>query len=102
MEQFFFPTIAERVFEMVEEGRRVELRLRLGVPKDTRKGDFACPIQISGIQNDRIFEIVGEDSLQALVLALKFAGTLLQAKQEDGAQVTWLGASDLGLEGFRE
>ena len=100
MEQNSFPTIAERVFEMVENGRRMELRLRLGVPEDTRKGDFACPVQISGIQNDRVFEIVGEDSLQSLVLALKFAGTLLQAKQEDGAHVTWLGESDLGLGGF--
>ena len=92
-----FPTIAERVFEMVEEGRRMELRLRLGIPKDTGKQDFTCPVQISGLESDRVFEIVGEDSLQALQLALKFAGTLLQAKREQGTQITWLDESDLGL-----
>jgi hypothetical protein len=92
-----FPVIAERVFEMVEDGRRVELRLRLGAPKDTGKQNFACQIQISGIQNDRVFEIVGEDSLQALQLALKFAGTLLQARQEQGTEITWFNTNDLGL-----
>jgi hypothetical protein len=92
-----FPVIAERVFEMVEEGQRVQLRLRLGAPKDTGKQDFACQVQISGIQSDRVFEIVGMDSLQALQLALKFASTLLRAKQEQGAQITWFNTGDLGL-----
>jgi len=92
-----FSVIAERVFEMVEEGQRVQLRLRLGAPKDTGNQNFACPVQISGIQSDRVFEIVGEDSLQALQLALKFASTLLQAKQEQGAQITWFNTSELGL-----
>ncbi|MGZ4875633.1 MAG: DUF6968 family protein [Candidatus Angelobacter sp.] len=91
-----FPTIAERVFEMVEEGQRAELRLRLAAPKNTGK-NFVCPIQICGIHGDRVFEIAGEDSLQSLQLALSFAATLLQAKQEQGAQITWLGVSDLGL-----
>ena len=91
-----FPIIAERVFEMVEEGQQAELRLRLGAPKNTGK-NFACPVQISGIQSDRVFEIAGADSLQALQLALRFAGILLQAEQEQGAQITWLGLSDLGL-----
>jgi hypothetical protein len=92
-----FPMIAERVFEMVEEGRRTELRLHLGAPQDTGNENFACPVQICGMQNDRVFEIVGEDSLQALQLALKFAGTLLQAKQEEGAKISWFNTSDLGL-----
>jgi hypothetical protein len=92
-----FPTIAERVFEMVEEGRRVELRLRLGAPEDTGERNFACPVQICGIQDDRVFEIVCEDSLQALQLALRFAATLLHAKQERGSQITWFNEIDLGL-----
>ena len=87
-----FPAIAERVFEMVENGQKTELRLRLGAP--TKKvDDFACPIQILGIQKDRIFELFGVDSLQALQLALKFAATLC-------AQITLLDSPDLGLESF--
>jgi hypothetical protein len=82
---------------MIEEGRRVDLRLRLGAPQDTGNENFACPIQICGMQDDRVFEIVGVDSLQALQLALKFAAILLKAKQEQGAQITWLGVSDLDL-----
>jgi hypothetical protein len=92
-----FARIAERAFEMVEEGRRVELRLRLGAPQQTTNRDFKCPVQICGMHNDRVFEIVGLDSLQALQLALKFAATLLHAKQEQGSQITWLNESDLGL-----
>jgi hypothetical protein len=92
-----FSTIAERAFEMVEEGERVELRLRLGTPQQTTDRDFKCPVQICGMHNDRVFEIVGLDSLQALQLALKFAATLLHAKQEQGSQITWLNENDLGL-----
>lgn len=94
-----FPAIAERVFEVVESGQRAELRLRLGAPKDAG-ANFSCLIQISGMHNDRIFEIAGEDSLQALQLALKFAATLLQARREEGAQITWLNSADLGLQSF--
>jgi hypothetical protein len=91
-----FPISAERVFEMVEKGQRVELRLQLGTPRSTGE-NFLCSVQILGIQGDKVFEIVGEDSLQALQLAVKFAGTLLQAEQEQGSKITWLGVDDLGL-----
>lgn len=91
------PIIAERVFEMVKDSRRGELRLRLWAPSYTGERNFACPVQISGIHNDRVFEIVGEDSLQALQLAIKFAGSLLQGQVEQGAQISWFNTNDLGL-----
>jgi uncharacterized protein DUF6968 len=94
-----FPAIAERVFEMVESGRRRELRLRLGAPRYTGE-NFGCQLQLLGMHNDRVFEIFGEDSLQALQLALKFAGKILRAKQEDGTQITWFKSPNLGLDSF--
>jgi hypothetical protein len=93
----FFFNDRGRAFEMVEGDGRVELRLRLGAPQQTADRNFKCPVQICGMHNDRVFEIVGEDSLQALQLALKFAAALLHAKQEQGSQITWFNESDLGL-----
>ena len=91
-----FSVFAERTFDLVENGIRRELRLRVGTPK-ARESDWACQVQVVGLQDDHIFEIFGIDSLQALQLAVKFIGILLKAKQDDGAQITWLGETDLGL-----
>lgn len=94
-----FPAIAERTFDLVENGIHRDLRLRVGTPK-ARENDWVCQIQVVGIEDDHIFEIFGIDSLQALQLAVTFIGSLLKAKQEDGVEITWLGKTDLGCDLF--
>lgn len=69
------PVIAQRDLILVRDGRRRQVRIRIGRPVqdvDTAHGrDWRCPITISGAGQSRSQRGLGADSLQALVHALK-------------------------------
>src|SRR5215208_2728369 len=68
-------SLLARMAEMREE---FPVKVSIGTPYALANGSWACPVELDGL-HDRPADIVGEDSLQALCLAVQFAGNLLAA-----------------------
>jgi len=89
--------IAERRLRLEWPRRRATgVRVRFGCPVRAPRpkgGDpWWCPVQITGLGKSRLEQISGEDSLQALILALEFTGRTLPAEADRvGARLQWLG-----------
>ena len=89
--------IAERDFVLKRKGRRVgKIRVRFGSPvrgpRPSPRDPWWCPVQMTG---RGLTCIAGEDSLQALVLALHFAAERSPIDaMEAGTRVEWLGQKE--------
>ncbi len=89
--------IAERTLTLERPGRRSSaVRVKFGrpvrSPKPERGDPWWCPVQILGLGKRPLERVPGEDSLQALILALEFVARLLPAEAERvGARLQWLG-----------
>ena len=89
--------IAERRLRLERPRRRATVvRVRFGSPVRAPRpkgGDpWWCPVQISGLGKRRLDKVPGEDSLQALILALEFTRRTLPAEADRvGAHLQWLG-----------
>ena len=89
--------IAERTLKLERPGRRVTaIRVKFGqpvrAPKPGRGDPWWCPVVISGLGNRRLERVAGEDSLQALILALEFVARVLSLEAGlAGARIQWLG-----------
>jgi hypothetical protein len=62
------------------------VQVSIGTPYSRDNGTWACPVELKGI-HDRVADIVGDDSLQALCLAVQFAGKLLAAFVHRGGRL---------------
>jgi hypothetical protein len=85
--------VAERKLTFQSDDLQKSVTLVVGQPVRSDIADESdpwwCPIQLRGL-DDRVHSIAGEDSLQALVLALEFARTLLTTTaKDDGGTVSW-------------
>jgi hypothetical protein len=91
--------IAEREFDLAHGGTEQVVLLRIGkpVPDPEPGGDWACPIQLIGLDDDSVQLAYGVDSLQAVLLAIQLAGVLLERGPHAGEKLSWLGQTDLGL-----
>lgn len=89
--------IAERTLRLERPGRRsTVVRVRFGRPvraPSPRRGDpWWCPVLIVGLGKRQLEKVPGEDSLQALTLALEFVARDLPFEAErTGARLEWLG-----------
>lgn len=90
--------IAERTLRLERPtGRPTVVRVKFGrpvrSPRPERGDPWWCPVEISGLGKRRHERIAGEDSLQALILALEFASRTLpvEAERAGGAHLQWLG-----------
>jgi hypothetical protein len=74
----------------------------IGKPEPFPDGNgFYCPYQIVGFGNERIRRAGGEDTVQALLLALKMIGVDLYTSQEArNGLLTWDAGSGEGDLGF--
>jgi len=82
------------------DGTRTPVALRVGAPAPAATGDWHCALRLEGL-HDSLPSIHGDDSLQALCLALMFAasvlrqfiasgGRLIDAEEgEDAAEASW-------------
>ena len=72
---------AERAFSLFRaNGDQVPVRIRLGKPyREETLGDYRCPLQVSGLGDERIYAPWGEDAFVALQYALDLIGQLLDA-----------------------
>lgn len=57
---------------------------------------YYCPIQLSGLQDDHIYSLIGEDPLDALVTALCFAGVKLGSSLY-ASQLDWDASINFGF-----
>jgi hypothetical protein len=62
------------------------IELSIGVPYPRANGSWACPVELSGL-HERLPDMVGNDSLQALCLAIRLSGRLLTAFVERGGRL---------------
>ena len=89
--------IAERRLKFAGPRKRAHIVLiRFGrpvrCPQPERGDPWWCPVEITGLGKRRLRSIAGEDSLQALVLALEFVTHVLPIEAERaGGHIEWLG-----------
>jgi hypothetical protein len=85
--------IAARRLALVPSGRPV--LVELVAPRERREGSWDCAYRIRGLGRMRAGRALGEDSLQALQLALE---AVRRELEPFGARLTWTGeAGELGL-----
>jgi hypothetical protein len=91
------PVIAERTLTLERPKRnsgtvRVEFGRPVRAPRPLRGDPWWCPVRISGLGRRGLDTIPGEDSLQALTLALEFVTRVLPLEaSRGGARLQWLG-----------
>lgn len=70
------------------------IRVSIGLPRRTRRGDWECPVLIEGLARSAIRDAApGADSLQALILAVDCIRWHLT---ESGAEFEWMDSALLG------
>jgi len=69
--------IATRQLCLVDDPSR-EILVKIGKPQLSEHNDYVCPIQVTGIGEERVYGIYGVDSVQALELGMRALGSELQ------------------------
>ncbi len=83
------PYIAEEHLRGVRrDGTAVEIHVRIGRPYDTADGEWACPCDLQGL-HDRLVDVRGASSFQALTLALALIRKLLSHFIHAGGHFTY-------------
>lgn len=68
------------------DGRRASGRIAVGQPYTLDGGEAECPIEIGGL-HERLHPIIGDGTLQALLLGVRFAGSRLNDFVSRGGRV---------------
>ena len=87
--------IAERELRTMHDSAAPVL-VRIGRPVEDPEGDWRCPFQITGLDNDTVYAAFGIGSVQALALCLE----MIRAQFADLGRrhrLTWLEGDDLGF-----
>jgi hypothetical protein len=87
--------IATRRLVAVKGRKKVNVLVKIGKPIKRDK-DFACPIQVKGIGDEVVRYASGQDSMQALHLALQMIGIELLLRHDD-YKFSWLDQPDAGF-----
>lgn len=67
-------------------------------PQEKLKHEFHCKFRIIGLNGDYFRNVVGEDGVQALMLALERIGIdLYTSEAAKAGKLTWNGEADLGF-----
>jgi hypothetical protein len=74
------------------DGTSRPVKLRVGKPYQVSAVEWACPVEISGFER-RYVDVRGEDSMQALCMAISLIRMRLEDFLEKGGKV--LGVDDL-------
>jgi hypothetical protein len=92
--------VATRTLSVIDGENRKEVKVLLGKPRKSSDGDdYACPVQIRGLGNEKIRSVVGVDAFQAIQLAMKYIAVELHAHAQTGEHIQWEGSNegDLGF-----
>jgi hypothetical protein len=92
--------IAERELELVSPtGEAGKLHVRIARPVSEAEGGWSCGLHLAEVE-DRVTELSGEDSMQALVHALYIIPVLIGQLRAQGFRVTLEGHDELLLAEF--
>jgi hypothetical protein len=84
------PVAILHLVEVWPNGQRVPAQVQIGKPFRDDKGSWACPILITTV-DEKIRHIHGEDSMQALCLAVQFGHRMLQQVVDRGGRLLCTG-----------
>ena len=84
--------IAELRLQLMRRGakRKWAVHVTIGAPEPDGN-DWCCPIRLKGLVDSKERRIFGVDSWQAVILALRFAETMLQNEVRKGGKLFYLG-----------
>lgn len=68
------------------DGRRIPVALRLSAPEQAATGEWRCMLRLDGLVDD-LPPVSGDDSVQALCLALLLAARLLRSFVASGGRL---------------
>ena len=71
----------------------IKSKVEIGRPYQAPEGEWACPVAMRGLYN-RLPDVRGEDSLQALRLAASLVRTLLLGFVGDGGKIFFLNSDN--------
>jgi hypothetical protein len=92
--------IATRTLQVLDaQGSLVRtVQILIGRPTAEQTGEWGCPYQILGIEDESIYRVYGTDSLHAIQCALTvIGGTLLGTEEGETGRLRWQGEHDLGF-----
>jgi hypothetical protein len=81
------------IVRLGSDGERVPFKVQIGRPRYDERGSWACPIQLVGL-HDKINEIHGKDSMQALCLGIRFVQSMLRSELDCGHRLLQSGDGD--------
>jgi hypothetical protein len=80
-------TIASRKLLAIDaNGRELQLTISVGAPYEVSEQEWACPVSVLGL-HDRLHDMHGADSWQAMQLAYELIAQLLSYFVEDGGRL---------------
>ena len=80
------PIATLELVEVAADGSRIPLRIELGQPRPDGRGAWACLVSVDGYDR-HAKDIYGEDSLQALCLAMRMVRLHLDCSLERGSRL---------------
>jgi hypothetical protein len=93
------PIVANILIDALSlDGEAFQIELEVGTPYRCETGEWACPIALRGL-HDRLHDVHGEDSFQAICLAIRLAQMELQGFRERGGKLL-MGNGDFPLEAY--
>jgi hypothetical protein len=88
------PIATLELMEIRSDGEHRQIRAQIGTPHYDERGSWACPVLLTSVDGT-VKEIHGEDSMQALLLAVRFIHSMLRSLLEKGSRlVDPLGATE--------
>lgn len=96
------PIATLELVEVAADGSRIPLRIELGQPRPDGRGAWACLVSVDGYDR-HAKDIYGEDSLQALCLAMRMVRLHLDCALERGSRLVHTDEdTDFPLEAYFE
>lgn len=95
-----FPMATLELVEITSADTRRPIRIEVGRPHPDGRGAWACSVLAQGL-DAKVREIYGEDSFQALCLAIRHVHTYLKCVLEQGSRLVHVdGAGEFSLEAY--
>ena len=91
--------VLREIHAVSPEGVKHEVTLTVLMPSRRERGGWLAPVQMMGLEN-RVHNIAGMDSWQALTLAMRFAGVRLAELVEKGWCLYWDDGTPFLMENF--
>jgi hypothetical protein len=80
------PVATLELIQVSPDGERKPVRVQIGQPQFDERGSWACPVIITSV-SDKVREIHGDDSMQALCLGIQFVRSMLQSALDGGSRL---------------